>query len=71
KYERLSEVAWEFIKPFLPPLVWSREERGGVRARAEDRRTIDGVLFVLITGCKRDGRICRKSSGLALRRGEG
>src|SRR5258707_8250969 len=42
----LSERQWDFIRPLLPPLA-----RTG-RPRADDRRTIEGILYVLITGCR-------------------
>jgi hypothetical protein len=38
---------WAFIQPFLPPPT-----RTG-RLRAEDRRTVEGILYVLITSCWR------------------
>lgn len=41
----LTEVQWAFIQPLLPP-----QARTG-RPRADDRRTIEGILFVLITDC--------------------
>jgi transposase len=42
----LTEHQWAFIQPFLPPPA-----RTG-RPRANDRRTIEGILYVLITGCR-------------------
>jgi transposase len=46
KFSDLTEDQWEYIKCFLPP-----QPRVG-RKRAEDRRTINGILYVLDTGCK-------------------
>ncbi|MCD4737349.1 MAG: transposase [Bacteroidales bacterium] len=46
KFEELSDQQWEFIKPFLPP-----QPRTG-RRRIDDRKVINGILFVLITGCR-------------------
>lgn len=46
RFEELSGGQWEFIEPLLPP-----QARTG-RPRADDRRTINGILYVLITGCK-------------------
>jgi transposase len=46
KFSDLTEDQWEYIKCFLPP-----QPRVG-RKRAEDRRTINGILYVLETGCK-------------------
>ena len=42
----LTDRQWVFIQPLLPP----RARTG--RLRADDRRTIDGILYVLITGCR-------------------
>jgi transposase len=42
----LSEKQWSFIGPLLP-----RPSHTG-RPRADDRRTIEGILYVLITGCR-------------------
>jgi transposase len=42
----LSDRHWAFSQPLLPPPA-----RTG-RPRADDRRTIEGILYVLITGCR-------------------
>jgi transposase len=42
----LTDDRWAFIKPLLPPPA-----RTG-RPRANDRRTIEGILYILITGCR-------------------
>lgn len=42
----LTDRQWVFIRPFLPPPA-----RTG-RPRAGDRRTIEGILYILITGCR-------------------
>jgi transposase len=41
-----TDRQWAFIQPFLPPPT-----RTG-RPRAEDRRTVEGILYVLIMGCR-------------------
>jgi transposase len=41
----LTDKQWEYIKPHLPP----KAKTG--RPRADDRRTINGILYVLSTGC--------------------
>jgi transposase len=46
KFAELSDDQWEFIKPHLPP-----QPIVG-RKRADDRKTINGILYVLITGCR-------------------
>jgi transposase len=43
---QLTDEQWTFIQPLLPPPA-----RTG-RPRADDRRTIAGILYVLITGCR-------------------
>jgi transposase len=42
----LTDRQWAFVEPLLPPPA-----RTG-RPRADDRRTIEGILYVLITGCR-------------------
>jgi transposase len=42
----LTERQWAFIHPYLPAPA-----RTG-RPRADDRRTFEGILFVLTTGCR-------------------
>src|SRR5712691_6048274 len=42
----LTDTQWAFIHPLLPPPA-----RTG-RPRADDRRTIEGILYVLVTGCR-------------------
>lgn len=42
----LTDGQWTFIQPLLPPPA-----RTG-RPRADDRRTVEGILYVLITGCR-------------------
>jgi transposase len=41
-----TDQQWAFIQPLLPPPA-----RTG-RPRANDRRTIEGILYILITGCR-------------------
>jgi transposase len=43
---QLTEPQWAFIQPLLPPPAPTG------RPRANDRRTIEGVLYILITGCR-------------------
>jgi transposase len=42
----LTDVEWDAVRCILPP----QERRG--RPRADDRRTLDGILFVLRNGCR-------------------
>jgi len=42
----LTDMQWAFIRPLLPPPA-----RTG-RPRADDRQTIEGILYILITGCR-------------------
>jgi transposase len=43
---QLTDMQWAFIRPLLPPPA-----RTG-RPRADDRRTIEGILYMLTTGCR-------------------
>src|SRR5260370_16774422 len=42
----LTDKQWAFICPLLPPPACTG------RPRADDRRTVEGILYVLITGCR-------------------
>jgi transposase len=42
----LTDKQWKFIEPLLPP----KAKEG--RPRNEDRQTINGILYVLTTGCR-------------------
>jgi len=42
----LNDDQWSFIRPHLPP-----QPKVG-RKRANDRQTINAILYVLITGCR-------------------
>jgi transposase len=44
KFDRMSDELWGFIEPLLPP----HAKEG--KPRADDRQTIDAILFVLKTG---------------------
>ena len=46
KFQQLDDVRWSRIEPFLP----ARAKEG--RPRADDRAIVNGILFVLITGCR-------------------
>jgi len=41
KFRPLTDEQWRYIEPLLPP----RAEEG--KPRADDRRTIDAILYVL------------------------
>jgi len=41
----LTDAQWEFIKPLLPPSA----DTG--RQRIDDREVINGILYVMTTGC--------------------
>jgi transposase len=41
-----TERQWAFIEPLLPPPAHTG------RPRADDRRTIEGIFYVLTTGCR-------------------
>ncbi len=42
----LTDEQWNVIAPMLPP-----QRSGKGRPRAEDRKTLNGILYVLKTGC--------------------
>ena len=42
----LTDKEWEIIRPLLPP----KAKEG--RPRADDRKTLNGILYVLSTGCR-------------------
>jgi transposase len=46
RFEELDDVRWSRIEPHLPPMA----KEG--KPRADDRRTVNGILYVLITGCR-------------------
>ena len=46
EFRELTDEQWAFLPPLLPP-----KARTG-RPRADDRRIINGILYVLITGCR-------------------
>ena len=47
RFEEVDDGLWSLLKPFMPP----RKPRIG-RPRSDLRRGFNGVLYVLITGCK-------------------
>lgn len=46
KFSELTDEQWELIEPHLPPPA-----RTG-RPRNDDRKTVNGILYVLMTGCR-------------------
>ena len=46
EFRELSDWEWGLIEPLLPP-----KPRVG-RLRADDRRVVNGILYVLTTGCR-------------------
>jgi transposase len=46
EFRELNDGEWELIRHLLPP-----KARTG-RPRGDDRQVIDGILYVLITGCR-------------------
>lgn len=47
RFEEVDDGLWGVIKPFIAP----QKPRAG-RPRADLKRSFNGVLYVLITGCK-------------------
>jgi len=48
---RVSDALWSKIQPLLPKHV-NTHRFGGGRPRADDRRCMDAIFFVLRTGCQ-------------------
>ena len=48
---RVSDELWAKIEPLLPKHV-NTHRFGGGRPRADDRQCLDGIFFVLRTGCQ-------------------
>ena len=48
---RVTDELWSKLQPLLPVHV-NTHRFGGGRPRAEDRVCMDGILFVLRTGCQ-------------------
>jgi len=46
EFRELSDFGWGVVRPFLPP-----RSRVG-RPRADDRMVLNGILYVLTTGCR-------------------
>jgi transposase len=46
EFREVSDFEWEVIRPFLPP-----RSRVG-RPRADDRMVLNGILYVLTSGCR-------------------
>ena len=46
---RVSDELWERVEPLLPRY---RKHQAGGRPRAEARQVLDGILYVLRTGCQ-------------------
>jgi len=46
RFRELTDEEWERIRPHLPP----RAKTG--RPRADDRGTLNGILYVLLSGCR-------------------
>jgi transposase len=46
EFREVSDYEWEVIRPFLPP-----RSRVG-RPRADDRMVLNGIVYVLTSGCR-------------------
>jgi transposase len=47
---RVEDRLWELIEPLIPPRPTPRGPGG--RPRIDDRAALEGILFVLDTGCR-------------------
>lgn len=61
---RISDELWKKLEPLIPPRV-NPHPRGGGRKPKPDRQVMDGIFFVLRTGCQwkalDETRICSGS----------
>ncbi|MCA1678388.1 MAG: transposase, partial [Actinobacteria bacterium] len=48
---RITAAMWERIAPLIPVHV-NTHRFGGGRPRVPDRQVLDGIFFVLRTGCQ-------------------
>lgn len=46
KFQELTDRQWDFIRPSLPPPAYTG------RPRADDRMTVNGILYVLMSDCR-------------------
>jgi len=46
EFRELSDEEWGIIKPLLPP------KASVGRPRIDDRLVVNGILYVLVTGCR-------------------
>jgi transposase len=58
----IDDELWTLIEPLLPQFKRRKRESRG-RPRISDRSALNGILFVLRTGCT--GTTCQPSWGLA------
>ena len=54
KFQELTDRQWDFIIPSIPPPAYTG------RPRADDRMTVNGILYVLMSGCR--WRTCRPNT---------
>jgi transposase len=46
KFQELTDRQWDFIRPSPPPPAYTG------RPRADDKMTVNGILYVLMSGCR-------------------
>ncbi|MCP8316391.1 MAG: IS5 family transposase [archaeon] len=46
EFRELTDEQWRYVEPLLPPLAKTG------RPRADDRRIMNGILYVLTAGCR-------------------
>ena len=49
---RISDTLWEWLSPYLPTHTPKAHPLGCHRRRVPDRQVLDGIFFVLRTGCQ-------------------
>ena len=43
----LADAEWVVLAPLIPPA-----KRGGNKRRVDERALVDGLLYILLTGCQ-------------------
>ena len=57
----VTDELWELVEPLIPS---KRRSKKGGRPRADDRAALEGILYVLMTGCQ--WRLIPKSVGCSV-----
>src|SRR5438445_1876558 len=53
----LTDDEWAHVEPLLPPA-----KRGGNKRHVEVREVMNGIMYILSTGCQWRAKICRRAA---------